>query len=107
MPCLRFPDAPPAPTQAVFDPGKHLVVTFDRPLQAGSLDASNWSWRFGNTLYSGTDAVAVDEDVVLSGAPSGAQFGADVVNYSPPPFDVVAQDAPGLPAEGFSDFPVG
>lgn len=95
------------PVQAVLDPGKQqMVVTFDRLLQAGSLEATNWTWLFGGKQYTAVDAAAAGDDVVLNGAPSGVEIGPDVVNYAPPPFDVVAQDPPGLSAKAFSDFPV-
>ncbi len=106
MPCLRFLNAP-VPVNAVFDSGKQqLAVTFDRLLAAGPLNAANWTWRFGNTQYIATEASAADDAVVLNGAPTGAQFGANVVNYAPPPFDVMAMSAPGTAADAFSDFPV-
>ena len=106
MPCLRFLDAP-VPVNAVFEPGKvELIVTFSRELAAGPLDAANWTWTFGITQYAAVTAVAADDAVVLIGAPQGASVGDNVVNYSPPPFDVRASGAHGAAAGAFSEFPV-
>ena len=104
MPCLRFHDVP-IPLSAVYDAEKsQLTVTFDRPLQSGALEGSNWTWRFAGTLYDAAGAEADGTMVLLDGSPTGFEPGADVVNYSPPPFDVVS--AGGEPAAAFSDFPV-
>lgn len=79
-------------------------VTFDRPLEVGPLDASNWTFRANNFDYDPITAAAVGSQVQGTSSISDPNAGADIVNYAPPPFDV--KSAPGIEAAAFADFPL-
>lgn len=82
-----------------------VVVTFDRPLVVGILDAGNWSARVSDILYQVTTATALRSDVTLTLGYGGPSVGPNVVSYDPPPNDVLSR-AQNLPAIGFTDFPI-
>jgi hypothetical protein len=82
-----------------------VLVTFDKPLVAGVLNAGNWFVRVGGNSYGITSAISLIPAVLLTlGAPV-LNPGPNVVSYSPPPFDVLSSGSL-VPAEAFSDFPV-
>lgn len=86
------------------------IVTFNHPLLPGGLDAANWSVRSGNLRFTIATAfvpaftpTVVDLMYVLPGA---ADPGPDVVDYTPPPSDVISDTARQIPAPGFLNFPL-
>lgn len=96
------PPEAPVPTGAVWNGfTSTLTVSFDRPLQAATLDASNWRMTAesggSGSLHVPTGALSSGDAVALSfGAVSGTVVS---VQYSPPPFDVVGVN--GSAAEAF------
>jgi hypothetical protein len=99
------PDAP-VPIAAVYDPGGPTVtVTFSCPLISRSLDATNWFVRVGNVRYGAIGASSAGDHVTLVVIADGANVGADVVSFTPPPFDVVSAVG-GVQAAAFADFPL-
>lgn len=80
-------------------------VAFDRPLQAGILDADNWYLRYLSTRWVPYSAIVLGTDVTGFAAAAGAAVGPDVVSYSPPPYDVIGTN--GYAAAAFADFPLG
>ena len=99
---LNLPPIPLAAT-LVFATGA-WTCTFDQPLQAATLDFTNWAMRASGTIFLPTSASASGS--IVTGASTGAipDLGPDVVAYTPPPFDVLS--VPGLPAVAFTDFPL-
>lgn len=86
-------------------------VTFSHPLLldlAG--DTANWFVRVANvertvmgvTIGAGPGNNRVD----LTTLAAGADFGPDVVSFSPPPFDVVSDTVKPQPAPAFADLPL-
>ena len=109
MPSRSFPDPPEPPevVGAVFTAGPNvLTVMFDQALVPGAVDVGNWFLRVSGRIWTITAADADSNRVVLGTTVGAVQAGADVVSYSPPPFDVVSALPGGDPAEAFSDFPV-
>lgn len=95
----------PVPVSAVYNAGPHnAVVTFDRPLQPGVLDPGNWFFRWANWGYPANNVGAAGTDVTIWPATGSGQVGPSIVNYTPPPFDVLS--VPGQPADAFSGFPL-
>jgi len=103
---LVQPD-PPLPVLAeVYTAERIVVVTYDRPLQPNpALDPGNWSVRISpyrrTTIAAYCDATYVAVQYKTGGT---LQVGPDVVDYSPPPYDLVSPA--GAPAESFEDYPV-
>lgn len=90
---------------AALDTGSELFsITFDRPLAAGPLAAANYFMRAGNVIWGALTAGASDNQVTGSAEPGGIDVGADIISYTPPPFDVTTPL--GLPAAAFADFPL-
>lgn len=80
------------------------TCTFDKALQTATLDASNWTFRASGDSW-GADTASSSGSVVSGGATQGfPNAGDDVVNFAPPPFDVL--DPQDRPAAAFSDFPL-
>lgn len=79
-------------------------VTFDRPLVAGALNASNWSFRAGDELRAADNATASGSVVSGDSTAGTEESGPDVVNYGASPADVVDLNA--MPAAAFTDFPL-
>lgn len=80
-------------------------MTFDHPLKAGTSAVGNWFVREANQRITPLGRLVIDGSEISG--PLGLpllDFGADVVNYNPPPFDVVAMN--GLRLEDFGDFPL-
>lgn len=83
-------------------------VTFNHPLLLGALDPTNWSVRFGNERFAMTTAtVGVGDPTQVQltyDLPGVPDVGADIVDYTPPPADVISNTARQIPAPGFLDF---
>lgn len=73
-----------------------MTVTFDKPLEPGPLDVSNWL-VLGVGSGSVVAATSAASTVVLE---MDEIFNPVQVEYSPPPFDVVGVN--GLAVEAFS-----
>ena len=82
-------------------------VTFDQPLQpAAILDIGNWSARWNLARYPCTAASVAGNIVTWFRQPFGPpDAGPNVVDFAPPPFDVIAAAPPFLPAPPFANFP--
>lgn len=85
-----------------------LVLLFDQPLQAGPLNAFNWSVEAISKRWT---CDVIDAGVPVANAVTGAftqrvppEAPGTRVNYRPPPFDVLNGD--GVPALAFEDFPL-
>ncbi len=96
---------PPGPLAAQFSAGSGvLVLTFDSALMPAMLARSNWFLRIYDQAYLILSAEAAMDSVILTGIPGMVDPGANIVSYSPPPFDVLSWQ--GEAAEAFSDLPV-
>lgn len=80
-------------------------MTFSCDLVSGPLDPTNWFARYGGYGLTPLAANAVGSEVVMTVLSGASNPGADIVSYSPPPFDVVAAYRP-IPAVAFADFPL-
>ncbi len=80
-------------------------VQFDQPLQAGPLDASNWTFRADDSMQEASTATAAGDTVSGDSTTTTLDFGDDVANYGAAPADVIGLDS-GEPAAAFSDFPL-
>ena len=98
-------DTPPIPIAATLELlSGDWSVTFNRPLQPGSLDSGNWTFRASGQLFITPTATAAGPVVSGTATAGLPDLGPDVVNYAPPPFDVIS--VTGLPAAAFLDFPL-
>lgn len=98
-------DLPPFPIAATLSTTTGLwTVTFDKALQPGVLDFTNWFFRAANTAWLGDFATAAGAVVAGTATQGLEDLGPDVVNFTPPPFDVLSLT--GLPAVAFADFPL-
>ena len=100
------PLKPPLILSAVYSTGTTiLTLTFDHPLKAGTSAVGNWFVRENNSRLTPLARLVIS-DFTVSGALGLPllNFGADVVSYTPPPFDVVGMN--GLRLESFADFPL-
>lgn len=86
------------------------TVTFNHPLIVGPLDPANWSARFGGLRFAMAtagvgigDPTQVQLTYVLPGVPDP---GFAVVDYTPPPSDVISDTARQIPAAGFLNYPL-
>ncbi len=104
--------APPAPVETAPIPvsatkswdNLSITVTFDKPLQAGALDHTNWHWYSGAGRFSATSANSIGNTVVATTTNvPGADPHPAGCDYSPPPADVIGDN--GLAVDGFTDFP--
>lgn len=68
-------------------------------------DVGNWFVRYADEVYTVGAAVESSGKVRLSVSNPIADVGADVVSFSPPPFDVVSVGGL-LPAAAFADYPI-
>lgn len=97
---------PPQPLSATINATSGVwSVQFDSDLVPGGLDAANWTIRANDTAYDVVAASANDAQVVGASNAGDENIGADVISYSPPPFDVV-ESVNNLPAAAFADFPL-
>lgn len=98
-------DLPPIPIAATFIVATSAwTCTFNQPLQPGALDTGNWTLRATGNAHTAATATAAGSVVSgVMGLPV-ADPGADVVNFAPPPADVLSLT--GLPAVAFTDFPL-
>lgn len=101
-----MPHSPPLPIGATFSIATTtLRVTFDRPLQPAVLHPGNWRIRETNQVHTGLAPCTAAGSLVTCGMSAGiANLGPDIVDYLPPPFDVLS--VPGVAAAGFTDFPL-
>lgn len=80
-------------------------MVFDRFLEDGALDPFNWQIRETAQLRTGAHPCTAAGKVVTCEMAAGIlNLGPDIVNYSPPPFDVRSRHD--LPAAGFINFPL-
>lgn len=98
-------DLPPIPIAATFVVATTAwTCTFDQPLQPGVLDAANWTLRENSNARTASTATAASNVVSGLMGLGAADPGADVINFAPPPADVLSLT--GLPAVAFTDFPL-
>ncbi len=96
----------PVPVSATYDSfADRLTVNFNRPLVPGPVLGGTVTFRASNVLRRAVDvstagSTLTANSVFLVAAPDG-----DVVNYAPPPFDIVDLQSGGL-AQPFADFPL-
>lgn len=96
---------PPVPIQANFTiPSGVWDCTFDKPLQPATLDFLNWTIRAGGNTWNPTAASSTGSIVSGTSTIGGVNPGADVIAFSPPPFDVL--DLQDRPAPAFANFPL-
>lgn len=98
-------DLQPIPIAATFVVATTAwTCTFNQPLQPGVLDAANWTLRENSQARTASTATAAGN--VVSGVMGlgAADPGSDVINFAPPPADVLSLT--GLPAVAFTDFPL-
>ena len=81
------------------------MISFNRVLNPQAIDSANWTFRANNNRRQAVGATVVGNEVLANSVMIGADPGPDVVDYSPPPFDV--RGFPDL-AEvfAFTDFPL-
>jgi len=98
---------PPLPVSAVWFgfPPNTIIVTFNHPLNAGALNAANWTARRTLWNYHAVAALAAGNTVTLTMVQDAPSGGADQVNYAPPPFDVTAGPRR-VPAAAFAGYPL-
>ncbi len=100
---------PPVPILAA-DIVFQAQVTFNHPLIQGALDHDNWSVRFGDERFAISNASVgafPPTDIILSyDMPGVPDVGPDVVDFTPPPSDVISDTARQIPAPGFLNFPM-
>ena len=95
----------PVPLSATIDLATGVwSCTFDQALQPGPVDIGNWSIRRTNQLQVITTAVASGNVVAGATTTGMLSIGPDVINWSPPPFDVV--NAIDQPSFAFAGFPL-
>lgn len=98
-------DLPPLPIAATYVVATTAwTCTFDKPLQPGALNAGNWTLRENDNARSANTATAAGSVVSGTMGLPVADPGADVINFAPPPADVLSLT--GLPAVAFTDFPL-
>ncbi|MBA7570165.1 hypothetical protein ES708_11912 [subsurface metagenome] len=81
------------------------IVYFTVPIKSADLSVGNWFVRHGGMEWAVTPAIASAGHVRLTLGGPMANPGADVVSFSPPPFDVVSIGGL-VPAPAFADFPL-
>lgn len=80
-------------------------VEFDRQLEAGVLEPSNWimtidaAWRWGDVVTAAGKSVTGTTVVYVEGP------AVNTIRYDPPPFDVTRPDGV-APTVAFTDFPL-
>lgn len=84
--------------------GSRLLVDFDLPLQAGALNAANWTWDYGWSRFTGSDATAAGVRVTINSGLPAIGGPANVCHYTPPPADVISVCL--AVALDFADFPI-
>lgn len=97
---------PPVPilaTWVAFPP--KVVVTFNHLLVPAALDPGTWTIRHADQNFVVQAAAALTNEVTLTHAPGLADLGPDVVNYTPPPYDVISLGGL-VPAGAFLNFPL-
>lgn len=85
-------------------------MVFDQPLSVAVLDPTNWTARIGNWHRGFSNAAVFNAPPYTrldcwNWYNLGVDAGPDVINYAPPPFDVVSSPG-GVPAAAFSNFPL-
>ena len=80
-------------------------VFFDQAIDAGMLDNPNWTLRWSNYRYQASAAQAFTSYLRFSTTSPLPDAGANIVDFAPPPFDVVSTDT-GMPAAAFTDYPI-
>lgn len=104
------PEPPPLPIDATASTGTKLfTITFDRPLTPGPVSAGNWVAEANLTTGPRNwnplaQPVATGSVVTFTGDDTGASLGGPTISFEPPPFDLLG--VTGVPAAGFTDFPL-
>lgn len=97
---------PPVPIAATYDVLlDKLIVTFDRTLVPQAVTAGTITFRVSGNLRRAINIAAAGTTVADDSVFVVASPGADVVNYAPPPFDILDLIT-GAPAVAFADFPL-
>lgn len=97
---------PPLPVAAQYTIlGDVLAVTFDRVLVGQPVLGGTLTLRVNNFLRRAVGAVAAGNFVTAGTVGLGPNAGPDVLNYAPPPFDIVDLATGGLTV-AFANFPL-
>ncbi len=80
-------------------------MDFDAQLNPQAITGSTVTFRVNNMRRRATSVNALGDRIQGSSIVVGADPGADVVDYGPPPFDIRRADTL-LPAAAFTDFPL-
>lgn len=85
-------------------------MVFSHPLITGPVDRDNYSVRYNNQRFTIADAGVGPFPptvlILLWSFPGVPDAGPDVVDFSPPPFDLISDTARQIPAPGFTDYPI-
>ena len=109
-PAFRLPadtvaQVAPLPISAVFTPlvppRARVDVTFDAIIRDEPHLRTNWTVRFGNSVWTVLFTSTLDDVVRLTVTNTAILIGPDFVAYAPPPFDVNGL-LTGLPVAAFS-----
>lgn len=109
---FSLPHSPPLPLSATIEAATgDVIVTFDRLLDPGTLDALNWAVRadIGPGPRNHTPQVpvtAAGTQVTFTTLPGGLAFPPLGVDYNAAPPDLVALRPPHVAAAAFTDFPI-
>lgn len=110
LPADPVPAVAPLPIEALFlgAPPPVVTVEFDSTLRIETHDPANWSVRLNNFRRLVTQAFSLPPDrtrIQLVLRDQTLELGPDIVDFSPPPFDVHGL-LTGLPVAAFADFPL-
>lgn len=92
------------PISAEWMPDNSVQVLFDRELAPGVLDPSNWHATESVSRFGFNTASAAGSVVTLSNRFAAGVGPSLVLDYAPPPFDLLSLQ--GTPAAAFANFPI-
>lgn len=96
----------PVPVSATYDPFADLLsVGFNRPLVPGPVLGGTVTFRATNVLRRAVNVSTAGSTLTANSVFVIASPDSDVVNYAPPPFDIVDLETGGF-ARPFNDFPL-
>ena len=82
-----------------------LQVTFDQPLQPGTVAGGNWGMLHAGFIWGDTGPGTAAGSTVTVPMAQALPVAGETCDYSPPPFDVLGL-AGGLPAASFAGLPI-
>lgn len=100
---LLVPPEPPVPVSAILNTvAEELSVTFDKPLQAGAVNGTQFTARGAGIFWDGLAGNAAGNTVVVGIETSGAEAGTPVCSFSATAGDLIGSN--GQPVAAFTDF---